>query len=55
MPPVYGSSAEEVNAKLTEIKARFNRGLPAEATVWTVKAYAVYWLDQVAGLVRAAG
>jgi hypothetical protein len=36
--PVYGSSAEEANAKLTEIKARSNRGLPAEATGWTVKA-----------------
>src|SRR5262245_29716583 len=46
--PVYGSSAEEVDAKLTELKARSNRGLPAEGTGWTVKQYAAYWLDQVA-------
>jgi hypothetical protein len=46
--PVYGRTAEEVDAKLTELKARSNRGLPADATGWTVKAYAAYWLDHVA-------
>jgi integrase len=45
---VYGRTAEEVDAKLTELKARSNRGLPADATGWTVKAYAAYWLDHVA-------
>ena len=47
--PVYGSSAEEVDAKLTEMKARSNRGLPAEASGWTIASYAAHWLEHVAG------
>lgn len=46
--PVYGKSADEVDAKMTEMKARSNRGLPAEATGWTVGKHASHWLDQVA-------
>src|SRR4051794_21328213 len=46
--PVYGSSAAEVDAKLTALKDRSNQGLPAEATGWTVGRYAEYWLDHVA-------
>ncbi|SCL20753.1 Site-specific recombinase XerD [Micromonospora rhizosphaerae] len=46
--PVYGKSAEEVDAKLTEIKSRSNRGLPAEATGWTMASYADYWMEHVA-------
>jgi integrase len=46
--PVYGHSAEEVDAKLTALKARSNLGLPAEASGWSVKAYVEYWLDHVA-------
>jgi integrase len=46
--PVYGSSAEEVDAKLTALKNRSNQGLPADATGWTVGRYADYWLTQVA-------
>jgi integrase len=48
--PVYGASAEEVERKLTEIKARSNRGLPAEASGWTVSSYAGYWLEHGAGI-----
>jgi integrase len=47
--PVYGKSADEVDAKLTALKARSNAGLPAEASGWTVSRYADYWLTQVAG------
>jgi integrase len=46
--PVYGRTAEEVDAKLTELKSRSNRGLPAEATGWTVGTYAAYWTEHVA-------
>lgn len=46
--PVYGSSADEVDAKLTALKNRSNQGLPADATGWTVARYADYWLTQVA-------
>jgi integrase len=46
--PVYGATAEEVDAKLTALKARSNQGLPAEASGWTVKAYVVHWLEHVA-------
>ncbi|WP_346533794.1 site-specific integrase [Micromonospora sp. DPT] len=46
--PIYGKSAEEVDAKLTEIKSRSNRGLPAEATGWTIVSYADYWIEHVA-------
>jgi integrase len=46
--PVYGKSAEEVDAKLTAIKDRSNRGLPADATGWTVGRYADFWLAHVA-------
>jgi hypothetical protein len=46
---VYGSSAEEVDAKLTALKNRSNQGLPADATGWTVGRYADYWLAHVAG------
>lgn len=48
--PVYGASADEVERKLTEIKGRSNQGLPSQATGWTVGAYAVYWLDDVAAV-----
>lgn len=46
--PVYGRSAEEVDGKLTELKSRSNRGLPVEATGWTVNTYATYWIEHVA-------
>jgi integrase len=46
--PVYGSSADEVDAKLTALKDRSNRGLPADATGWTIGRYADYWLAHVA-------
>lgn len=46
--PVYGTSADEVDAKLTALKNRSNQGLPAEATGWTVARYADYWLAHVA-------
>ncbi len=45
--PVYGSSAEEVDTKLTALKNRSNLGLPAEASGWTVGNYADYWLSYV--------
>lgn len=45
--PVYAASAEEVERKLTEIKSRSNRGLPAEASGWTIGSYAAYWLEHV--------
>ncbi len=46
--PVYGSTAEDVDAKLTAIKNRSNQGLPADATGWTVGKYAEHWLTHVA-------
>ncbi|PWU49662.1 site-specific integrase [Micromonospora globispora] len=46
--PVYGRSAEEVDAKLTEIKSRSNRGLPTDATGWTIASYSDYWIEHVA-------
>ena len=46
--PVYGSSADEVDAKLTALKARSNLGLPAESSGWVVKTYVEYWLTHVA-------
>ena len=46
--PVYGSSADDVGRKLTEIKARSDQGLPAQAAGWTVSSYSVYWLEHVA-------
>ncbi len=46
--PVYGASAEEVDAKLTALKNRSNQGLPADATGWTVSKYADHWLLHVA-------
>lgn len=46
--PVYGRSAEEVDAKLTALKARSNLGLPAEAAGWTVHMYVDHWLNHVA-------
>jgi hypothetical protein len=46
--PVYGKTAEEVDAKLTALKNRSNQGLPAEVGGWTVSAYAEHWLRHVA-------
>jgi integrase len=46
--PVYGHSAEEVDAKVTALKARSNLGLPAEATGWTVHMYVEHWLNHIA-------
>jgi len=46
--PVYGRTAEEVDAKLTALKARSNLGLPAEAAGWTVEMYVDHWLSHVA-------
>ena len=48
--PVYGKTAEEVDAKLTALKNRSNEGLPTEATGWTVSRYADYWLPHVAAV-----
>jgi integrase len=46
--PVYGATADRVDAKLTTLKNRSNQGLPAEATGWTVAKYADHWLTHVA-------
>src|SRR4051795_11184081 len=46
--PVYGSTADEVDAKLTAIKNRSNQGLPADVSGWTVGRYADHWLTHVA-------
>src|SRR4051794_27534282 len=52
--PVYGSSAEDVDSKLTPPKARANLGLPTEATGWTVTTYGEDWLAPVVRTERRA-
>ena len=43
----YGDSEAEARRKMVEAQARSNRGIPAEATGWTVGAFLAYWLEQV--------
>jgi integrase len=45
---VYGSSREEVHAKLVALMAQVTRGLPVASTQDTVEGYLLTWLDEVA-------
>jgi integrase len=44
---VYGSTAEDARAKLTQAQARSDQGIPADATGWTVERFLNYWLEHV--------
>lgn len=45
--PVYGTSEKKVTAKLVQMQARSDQGIPAEATGWTVERFLTYWLDYI--------
>jgi integrase len=43
----YASSEAEARKKLVEALARSSRGMPAEATGWTVERFLTYWLESI--------
>jgi hypothetical protein len=45
---VSGKSEAIVRKKLTELQARSDQGIPAEATGWTVEKFLAYWLEHIA-------
>jgi integrase len=44
---VYGASRAEAHAKLTEIKAKSQQGIPVADKSWLLGAYLDYWLESV--------
>lgn len=46
---VYGKSPEDVDEKLTKLKAQRDKGIPAPSTSSTVRDFLATWLDDVIG------
>ena len=45
--PVYGRTRAEAAAKLAEMIAKTNAGVPLAVKAWTVKGYGDHWLRDV--------
>jgi integrase len=45
---VYGRTRKQVAEKLAEMLSRSNRGLPAEATQWSLNSYVDHWRKHIA-------
>lgn len=51
---VYGRTRAEVNAKLRELIANTERGVPMAGSSWTVDTYSTHWLTNGAATLRPA-
>jgi integrase len=52
---VYGATRAEADAKLTELKAQVQRGIPIPEKTWRLGPYLDYWLEQVVLPARQPG
>src|SRR5579875_3168710 len=46
---VYGKTPEDVDSKITELKAQRDKGIPAPSTSSTVRDFLATWLEDVIG------